>query len=80
MRRSFVRRCGLVLAALTLPILVSSLSIDASALTFTRDPNTNGLVLSGRRGKRFSQSTTTAAGVVKSLTASQVPAASSRLL
>jgi hypothetical protein len=48
---------------LTLPILVSSLSIDANALTFTRNPNTNGLVPSGRRGNRFSQGATTATGV-----------------
>jgi len=48
---------------LTLPILISSLSINATALTFTRNPNDNSLVPSGRRGKRFSQGTSTVAGV-----------------
>jgi hypothetical protein len=48
---------------LTLPILISALSINATALTFTRNPNDNSLVPSGRRGNRFSQGNTTATGV-----------------
>ncbi|MCI0636014.1 MAG: DUF3187 family protein, partial [Actinobacteria bacterium] len=50
---------------LTLPILASTLSIDARARTFTRNPNDNSLVPvpPGRRPDRFSQGTAHAAGV-----------------